>query len=229
MIGTVIWERAVSSSIWDRLGALSGILSVGLIAGYAILTDPYDPATNPNPTQPSALLAEVLVNNREQARLGAYLGLAGVFLLFWFLGYLRRHLQRAEGEAGWLASVAYGGGLVGAGMVLVAVSFSLATSELSNYGDDTQVAKVFFVYGWNAASVLAPPFGALVAATTAAGLRYRALPRWFGWVSLLITILTLAMSVTMPGIGGLISLVWIGLTSIVLLLRTWRAPRDSQA
>ncbi len=217
----------MSSSIWHRLGALSGILSVGLIVGYAVLTDPYDPATNPNPTQPSALLAEVLVNNREQARLGAYLGLAGVFLLFWFLGYLRRQLQRAEGEAGWLASVAYGGGLVGAGMVLVGVSFSLAESEIPYYGDDTQVAKTYFVYGWNAASVLAPPFGALVAATTAAGLRYGALPRLFSWVGLLITALIIAMSVTAPGMGGLISLVWIGLTSIVLLMRTWTAPRDS--
>lgn len=220
----MIREQAVSSPVWQRLGALSRLLSVGLIVAYAILADPYDPATNPNPTQPSTLLAQALVSNREQARLGAYLGLAGVFLLFWFLGYLRQQLQRTEGEAGWLASVAYGGGLVGAGMVLVAVSFSLAESEISSYGGDTQVAKTYFVYGWNAASVLAPPFGALVAATTAAGLLYGALPRWYSWISLLILALIIAMSATAPGMGAVISLVWIGLTSIVLLMLTQGAP-----
>ena len=218
-------ESALSSSLRDRLGALSGVGAVGLIAAHMILADPYDPATNPNPTEPSAALARALVENREEARLGAHLGLAGAFLLLWFVGYLRQHLRHAEGEDGWLASVAYGGGMVATVLVLVSVGFDLAASELASYGDDPQVAKTYFIYGWGAAALLAPPFGAMVTATTVAGLRHAALPRWFAWFSLLVAALIAALSASAVGLGALVGLLWLGLLSLVLCLWPWRAAR----
>ena len=45
------------SRVWDRLGALSGAAAVALTSAFAVLSDPYDEATNPNPTRPSAALA----------------------------------------------------------------------------------------------------------------------------------------------------------------------------
>src|SRR5687768_6598176 len=93
------WGKGMASStVWDRLGALSGVVAVGLTVAFAVLSDPYDETIDPNPTQPSATIARALVENRDDARTGSYLGLAGAFLLVWFLGYLRRHLGRAEGE-----------------------------------------------------------------------------------------------------------------------------------
>lgn len=66
-----------NGSVLARLSALSGLIAGGLIVASVTLTDPYDAATDPHPGQSSALLARALVNNRENARLGAYLGLLG--------------------------------------------------------------------------------------------------------------------------------------------------------
>ncbi|MDQ3043803.1 MAG: hypothetical protein M3R06_01445 [Chloroflexota bacterium] len=208
--------------VWDRLGALSGVVAVALTMTFFVLTDPFDETTNPNPTQPSAELARASLDNRDDARTGSSLGLAGAFLLLWFLGYLHRHLRRAEGEDGWLASVAYGGGLVTVGLVLVAVSFSFAVSELATYGEDTQVAKTYFIYGWNFSSVLAPPLGALVAGTAVVSVRFAALPRWLAWVSALIVVAMLVLAPSVPGLVALVGLAWIALVSLALFVRTWR-------
>ena len=117
------------------------------MVAYAVLTDPYDEATDPNPTRSAVALAQAYHANRDDARTGSYLGLAEPFLLLRFVSYLYRHLRRAEGPEGWLTAVAYGGGLITVGLVLLGVSFSLAESELAPYGEDSQVAKTFFVYG----------------------------------------------------------------------------------
>ncbi len=85
----------------ERLAALAGVLFVALAGAGAALGDPYDAATDPNPTQPAAALAAALVRNRDRARLGAYLVLIGVFFLFWFVVYLHGRLREAEGEQGW--------------------------------------------------------------------------------------------------------------------------------
>ena len=206
----------MSSSWWDRFGALSGVGAVGLIAAHSILTDPYDPATDPNPTQPAAALAQALIRNRDDARLGAYLGLAGVFFLLWFVGYVRHYLRRAEGEEGWLASVVHGGGLLLAALVLVSVGFAFAASELTGFGDDAQVAKVFFLYGWGFAGLYMPPLGAMVAATLAVGLRHAALPRWFTCFSVLVAALLALLAVSAVGLGSLVGLLWLGALSLLL-------------
>ena len=212
------------SRVSDRLGALSGAAAVALTLAFAVLTDPYDEATDPNPTQPSAVLARAYVDNRDDARTGSYLGLAGAFLLLWFLGYLRRHLRRAEGEDGWLASVAYGGGLVTVGLLLVGVSFGFAESELASYGEDTQVAKTFLVYGWNFASVLGPPLGALVTGTTVVGFRFAALPRWLNLVNALVVVAMLGLTPYGPGLVAGMGLVWVAVVSLSLFVGTWRDP-----
>ena len=214
-----------ANRVWDRLGALSGAVAVALTVAYAVLSDPYEEAADPNPTRPSAALARAYVANRDDARAGGYLGLAGAFLLLWFLGYLGHHLRRAEGEDGWLASVAYGGGLVTVGLQLVGVSFTLAESELASYGEDTQVAKTYFVYGWNAASILAPPLGALAAATTVAGFRFAALPRGLSWTGALFVAAMLGLAASAPGGAAIVGLGWVALISLALVARTWRDGR----
>ncbi len=54
------------------------------------------------------------MEHRDDLLRGIYSSLVAVFFLLWFVAYLRHRLQAAEGKGGWLASVAYGGGLVSA-------------------------------------------------------------------------------------------------------------------
>ena len=204
----------------DRLAAVAGVMFVVLAGAGAALGDPYDPATDPDPTQPADALAAALVRNRDQARLGAYLVLIGVFFLFWFTAYLHGRLREAEGKQGWLASVTLGGGLVAAAVFLLGASMGFASSELSSYGADAQVAKTFFVWGWNAANIAAPPMIALVAATTVLALRLGLFPRWFRWFGVAWTaLLAVALLANMAGLGTMLSLVWVLAASLVLLIR----------
>lgn len=211
----------------DRLAALAGVIFVASAGAGAALGDPYDPTTEPNPTQPADALAAALVRNRDQARLGAYLVLIGVFFFFWFIAYLHGRLREAEGEQGWLASVTLGGGLVAAAVFLLGASMGFASSELSSYGADAQVAKTFFVWGWNAANIAAPPMIALVAATTVLALRLGLFPRWFRWFGVAWTaLLAMALLANMAGLGSMLSLVWVLAASLVLLIRPQAlAPR----
>jgi hypothetical protein len=101
-----------------------------------------------------------------------------VFFLLWFVAYLRHRLQAAEGEGGWLASVAYGGGLVSAALMLVAIALELASTVVAQHGGDPAAAKTLFSIGWEYYGVLGPPMGAMAGATAIAGLRHRILPAW---------------------------------------------------
>lgn len=209
------------SVTWDRLGAVAGIICVALIGTGSALGDPYDPATDPNPERPAAALADALAQNRADARLGSYLILVGVFFLLWFVAYLHGRLRAAEGEGGWMATVALGGGLVAAAVFLLGASIGFASSELSSYGADTQVAKTFFVWGWNAADIAAPPLIALVAATTVVALRFGVFASWFRWFGVVWTALLLMLLLTnTAGLGAVLSLVWIFAASLLLLLQT---------
>ena len=104
-------------------------------------------------------------------------------------------------------------------LFLVEVGFAFAASELSSFGSDTQVAKTLFIWGWNSAVLFAPPFGAMVAATTLATLGFRVLPRWFGWFSLFVLIgLVVLALLGIPGLGAGVGLIWLLVASAALYL-----------
>jgi hypothetical protein len=207
----------------ERLGALSGVVAVGLIIAYITLSEP-----SGAPEEPAAVLAEAMANDRDTLQLAAYLGLAAAFALVWFVGYLRGHLERAEGQGGWLASVAAGGGLATMVLLLVSVSFTLAESVLAAYGADTQVAKTYLIYHWDFAPVLAPGMGALVAASTLVGFRYQGFPRWLNGVGAAIVALMVVLAPVAPGLGAAVASLWIVLASVVLALQAGRTTHVGQ-
>ena len=97
----------MSNTLWERLGALSGILFVVLLfAGVIIASAGFDVEASDS----AKTIAAEFADNRDQLKVGASIELIGIFFLLWFLGYLRSHLQQAEGEGGWITSAAYGGG-----------------------------------------------------------------------------------------------------------------------
>ena len=124
-------------------------------------------------------------------------------------------LKQAEGEDGWLTSVVYGSGLVGTAMILVLISLSLATTS-GDYDPDPQAAKALFALTWNYIWVIGPPLIAFTAAASIVIIRFAALPRWIGWIGILV-----ALSSFMPWMGILFFFPWILVVSVALLIRTW--------
>lgn len=202
-----------AQAVWNRIAAVSGAAGVGLNAAAGMLGDPYRSGLSPDPADSSETVAEALVQIRDDARLGAVLGLFGSFLLIWFFAYLRRHLRRYEGADEWMASAAYGGGLVVVALLLVSTSITLAATEIPYYGDDSVIAKVFLAHGWNYFYVVSPPAMALVAASAVSGLRFRSLPRWLSVLGLIMLIGPLFAG---AGLGAMLGLFWMLIASLVL-------------
>ncbi|MFQ6030174.1 MAG: hypothetical protein ACE5Q6_22095, partial [Dehalococcoidia bacterium] len=141
-----------------------------------------------------------------------------------FLAYFRSRLQRAEGEGGWLTSMAYGGGLVTAAVMLVFISLDLATTAVWDYGPDTQVAKALIALEWRYVWVLAPPMIAFTLGASLVIVRYAALPRWIGWIGF-----PVAVTLLVPWIGVFVAVVWVLVVSIVLLIQALRTPEPKEA
>ena len=214
----------MSNSMWERLGAVSGIVFVVLFfagfiaAGAGLDAEASDPATK---------IAAEFIENKDQLAIGGWILLVALFFLFWFLGYLRSQLQRAEGEVGWLTSVAYGGGLVAGGMALVLAGITLAGSVISDYGNDPQVARTLAAIEWNWIWVIAAPLAALVGGTAVVSLRFAALPKWLGWISVVLALLLVIPPISY--FGFLLFHIWTIAVSVVLLTRVGRTAEPETA
>jgi hypothetical protein len=205
-----------------RIGAIAGLLFAVLFVASSL----FDP-NPPSPHDQSAVIAAYMSDADRNLDLVITLGVAAVLCLVVFVSSLRQVLRTGSSESDWLSSIAYGGGLVAAAVLLIGISFKLANRSIGNYGDETQVAKVLFAIEWDFAMVLAPALAALVAASAGAILRGAPLPRWLGWFSVLVSVLLLA-----PGfywIGVLATMVWVLVIGLTMLVGTLASARDQVA
>ena len=140
--------------ILPRLGAASGALFVVLLFG---------------PSSSGSDAAIILV-----------LELLGLLLFIPFLGYLWSVLREAEGPGGWLATTAFGAGLVDVTLKLG----SLPPGKVADdFGDSTAVHKA--LEDMNSVAFIATmlPLGVLMAAVAVIVLKTRVLPLWLGWLA----------------------------------------------
>jgi hypothetical protein len=221
----------VDNTTWDRIGASSGLLFFALFAvafGLELADFP-----DPGLVAPEGIVAFV---GAHRTRLGlvavTYALSAMVFL--WFLGSLRSALARVETTQG-LSSIAFGGGLLTAGLLL---AFSGLQLEIV-FADFTTVQEPAVVSRW----VLFDASGGLLAITPfpravflgSASLvivRNRGIPRWLGWFGLVGAIINLIggfdllappdVSLTGHPLADLIVfLIWVLLASGILV---WLSP-----
>src|SRR3954453_2552316 len=125
-------------------------------------------------------------NTRES--IGAILIVFASSLILYFGGWLRRLLRDAEGPGGILSAVAFGGAIAFAAGAAVAGSIHLALPDLAHDINPVALQAIngidydmffFFPVG----------LGTLVLATGISAVRHGALPRWFGWVSIVLGVL----------------------------------------
>ncbi len=212
------------SAAWERIGALSGIaFAVLVIIGFAV---GIRQANDVVPSDVSGVIALNFGQTQDEIRLGAMIILAGIFFLFWFLALLHHRLREAEGGAGWLANVAYSGGLLTGAMLLVFASFGMAASVMKDYQGDWQVAKTLLTLSWDHLAVLVPALAAMVGGTAVVSIRSGALPAWLGWLSVLLVI---APVVVDPGLMAIVFLIWVIVVSVVLLYQTFGEPGPAPA
>ena len=199
---------------WERLGPLAGIVAVVLfVVGVAVVEGAGAPDENASPQDYLRYYQE----DDDIILLGGVIFQLGAVFFLWFLGHLRARLALAEGGVQRLTAIAYGGGLIATTCALLlpgpdeagALSNEDITPDaavaLNNFGD------AFFVGAEFAAAGLLAATGLLVLAT-------RVLPRWLGWLSLVVALWLLIAPV---GWAALIFAVpiWTIIVSVLLFVR----------
>ena len=212
----------------NRLAALSGLAASVLMVAGGVVADTWRTGLDPDPTDPSSLIAQALVMHRGSIRLGAQLLLPASFLFLWFASYLHGRLRRDAVNV-WAPALVLGGGVVLSALLLVESGFAYAASELSDYSGDTQVAKVFLVWGWNSANLSAPALAAILLGSGIAGLSEGTLPRWLAWfaVGMFAISSLLAFGLATPGLATAVAIVWIAVASLILTFSTEAVSQPS--
>jgi hypothetical protein len=149
--------------------------------------------------------------------------MAGVLLFLGFLAALRGRLAAAEGPGGSLAGLVFGAGIASATLWSVAIALFTAPAFMTNdTSPGTLDPKTYRMIGdlgyevWIAAVVVG---AVVVLATSALTLRTGVLPRWFGWLGLLVGVILLLALFFVP------AFVYWGWIVVAAALLTWLPAR----
>ncbi len=206
-------ESYVPAARFERLGNWAGVAYAVLgFIGSSLL-----PIGKVGPEDSAAEIARQLADDRGRVSAGILLTMLSLFFLLVFLSWLHRYLRDAEGEGGWLATLALIGGALLVAMLLVVVLLSIASTVLESYGPDPVIARTILLLQWQAVAIAFVPAAAFVGGTGLVGYTTGALPRWLS-----ISGLALAVGLLVPPLAFLpflISTLWTGMLAVFLLQR----------
>jgi nitrate reductase NapE component len=179
----------------------------------------------PEADQSDAAILDYYTDSGSRAReyVSAILIGLGIVVFLIFVVGLRDVLARAVGERSSLPNLAFAGGLAFALLYAVGNAAMTAVTATFEFTDefelDPDTARLFRTFGFLWLTALAGMTGALlVAATSVAARRTRVLPGWLAWVGFVLTLVLLA-SLLLLGVGAFGFVVWVLVTSIVLVVR----------
>lgn len=191
-------------------GALFLVL---LITSFVVGGEP------PDADSPAREIVEHYVDNKDAVIVGAMLSGLAASLFVFFAGYLRKVLRRAEGEGGVLSTVA----LVGAGILAtgaaIDATISFALAEAAGEVDPAAVQALQAL--WD--NDFVPMAVGLQVFLLAAGLsivRHGALPKWLGWLAVMLGVLAVTPAGFVAFMGGAL---WVLAASVLLALGLRRA------
>lgn len=211
----------MSNVRWEKWAAASGIAFVPLFIGGGIWFGSAggEFVENVDPAVISARLSE----NGWKVLVGATLaGLAAAAFL-WFAGSLRAILRPAEGGAGRLSAVMFGGGVLGCGIMLLgALLGAEATYDLADHLNlEESATALYSAAGGIAFFGSAFAVGIVATAASLVMLRTGAFPKWLAIWGLVAGILLVLGWATFFAtfIAGIAGLIWIVVTSILAIRR----------
>jgi hypothetical protein len=172
----------MQQSRWERVAPLSGALSVAIIVVvFAIGGD------TPEEHDTAAKVESFYSSHHDKHKALAFiLAIAIPFLLF-FVSSLRNDLRRAGGTAQ-LANAAFAGGVLAAGGFAILATVHLALAEAAANANTIGTTQTLNVLDNGSFIPAATGIGVLVLAAGASAVRHGGLPKWLGWVGVVIGI-----------------------------------------
>lgn len=211
------WIKALSGPACGLAFVVISFIGIGI-------GSPFQGSIDTDPNESGRLTATVLERNRDEVEQASRFGIAGLFFLFPFLGYLYRWLQRDDGEDGWMAPTALAAGIATAALVAVNLNIEMALTLVDSYGDDFAAARALGVLAWSAHMATGPSIAVLIGATAVATLgsgREVALPRWTAWLSLPLVLIVFLVT---PWVRFLLLMIWVLVISAALAWRIFDTP-----
>jgi hypothetical protein len=201
---------------YEWLVPLTGVAFLAvLIIGFIVGGEP------PDAKEPAQEIVDHYVDNKDSVQVGALLEIIAAALLLFFVGYLRKVLRAAEGEGGMLPAVALAGATVMAAGAAIDATISFALAEAA---DDIEPAAVQALQAlWdNDWMPIALGAAVLLLASGLSIALYGSLPRWLGWIAILLGVTGLTPIGFVAFVGGG---VWILVVSVLLTLRARAAAQ----
>jgi hypothetical protein len=194
-----------------RLAPLSGILAVALfVVAFVIGGEP------PNVDDPAnEIVSFYSENDSDQIAASIVLAYGGLFFLF-FATALRNALRRAEGGDAGASTLSFAGAiLLVAGFGLWA-SFGFAIGDAADHVDQSALLALhalnFSFFFVNAIGLFAFLLGSGIAIV-----KTGALPKWLGWVAIVLGIVALIPPI---GFGAFIGfVVWSAIVGVLMFIR----------
>jgi len=207
----------MQQSRWERLAPLSGVLSVAIIVSVFAIGGS-TPEEHDSAAKVQAFYSK---HHDKHAALAFILAIAIPFLLF-FVSSLRNDLRSAGGTAQ-LANAAFAGGVLAAGGFALLSAVHLALAEAASSANTIGVTQTLNVLDNSDFIPAASGVGLLVLAAGASVVRHGGLPRWLGWIGVVIGIVAFTPAGFFAFLAGGL---WILIASILLTLAR-RAPRTA--
>ncbi len=203
-----------------RWAPLSGVVFVALWVVALFLT-----FGNPGDSDREILSWYADSGNRDKQMAGLFVIFAASLVFVWFLSVLRGRLANAEGRAGTLTAMAFGGGLVAAALWMVSnvffSAFSIAVGDSDKFVVDPNTYRVVSDIGW-VIFVSGTMTALLVVLSTALlSLKGQIVPRWIAWISIVVAALMVVSFFFVP------FLVFLGWVLVVSLWLTWKPGSDA--
>jgi hypothetical protein len=160
-------------------------------------------------------IVDYYVDNKDSVEAAAFIAMAATALLIFFGAYLRRVLHAAGGEGEMLSLVAF------AGLLVVGVGFAIDTTiaiALAEAADDVDPVAVQALQALWDNDFVPIALGVLLFlwATGLAVIRTGVLPKWLGWVMLVLGVAALTPLGFVAAIGSAL---------LVLVLSIWLSLR----
>lgn len=170
--------------------------------------------------EPVREIVDYYVDNKDSIQVAAFIGVAATLLLVFFGAYLRGVLRAAAPEGEILSLVSF------LGLVVVAVGFAIDTTiliALSEAADDIDPAAVQSLQALWDNDFVPLVLGVLMFlwGTGLAVIRTGALPKWLGWVMVVLGVVALTPIGFVAAIGAAILVL---VLSILLSVRARSAP-----
>jgi Domain of unknown function (DUF4386) len=206
-------------STWERLAPLTGLVFVAIVVAVFAIG-----GSTPGDHDSAQKVQDFYGQHHDKHMTLAFIMAISIPFLLFFVSILRYELRRAGGT-GQLANAAFAGGVLAAAGFGILAFVHLALADAGDSVKTIGTTQALNVLDNNDFLPMAAGMGVLVLAAGLSTVRHGGLPKWLGWVGVVIGVATF----TPAGFFAfLLSGIWVLIVSILLTMgRQSTAPASA--